>query len=90
MAPELIKLEKKYNQKVDIWSFGIFAMEIADGEPPYMNEPQARVLLKIVRNDPPPINNRFSKEFKNFVKICLTKDPAKRPSARELLDHAFM
>lgn len=90
MAPELIKLEKKYNHKVDIWSFGIFAMEIADGEPPYMNEQQARVLLKIVRNEPPPINNRFSKEFKNFVKICLTKDPAKRPSARELLDHPFM
>ena len=38
MAPELIKLEKKYDHKVDIWSFGIFAMEIADGEPPYMNE----------------------------------------------------
>jgi serine/threonine protein kinase len=63
MAPELIKLEKKYNDKVDIWSFGIFAMEIADGEPPYMNEVQERVLMKIVSFDPPSIGKRFSIEF---------------------------
>ena len=38
MAPELIRLQKNYNHKVDIWSFGIFAMEIADGQPPYISE----------------------------------------------------
>ena len=67
MAPELIKLKKNYNHKVDIWSFGIFAMEIADGEPPYINEKQAKILFNIVTKDPPPINKRFSKDFRNFV-----------------------
>ena len=46
--------------------------------------------MKIVRNEPPPINNRFSNDFREFVKLCLTKDPAKRPSAKELLEHKFM
>ena len=60
MAPELISLRKKYNHAVDIWSFGIFAIEIADGEPPYINERQAKVLHNILTKDPPSINNRFS------------------------------
>ena len=48
MAPELIKLEKEYDQKVDIWSYGIFALEIVEGQPPYMEETQERVLYNIV------------------------------------------
>lgn len=36
MAPELIKGAKKYNLAVDIWSFGVLAMELANGEPPYL------------------------------------------------------
>ena len=48
MAPELIKGKKAYDAKVDIWSFGIFALELADGEPPYLDVPQAKILYKIV------------------------------------------
>ena len=67
MAPELIRQEKKYNDKVDIWSYGIFAYEIAEGQPPYFNENQERVLMKIVKYDPPKIDERFSDNFQNFV-----------------------
>ena len=38
MAPELIKRQKRYDCKVDIWSTGIFAYELTNGDPPYIEE----------------------------------------------------
>lgn len=81
MAPELIRGERSYTTKVDIWSFGIFAMEMADGDPPYINEPQGRVIFNIVKKDTPPIGQRWSAQFRDFVKQCLVKDAHNRPDA---------
>ena len=38
MAPEIITGKHLYDNKIDIWSFGIFVIELANGEPPYINE----------------------------------------------------
>tara|TARA_B110000285_G_C14662883_1_gene396840 strand:+ start:310 stop:429 length:120 start_codon:yes stop_codon:yes gene_type:complete len=38
MAPELIKKQNRYNEKIDVWSFGIFGLEVANGNPPYIND----------------------------------------------------
>ena len=37
MAPEMIRGKTKYEGSVDVWSLGIFALELGDGEPPYIN-----------------------------------------------------
>jgi len=86
MAPELIR-GHDYGIKVDIWSLGIMVMEMAEGEPPYMEFPPLRALFLITTKGIPPLKegDKWSPEFKDFLAKCLTKEVADRPDGTELL-----
>uniref|UniRef100_A0A8C6UGQ3 Mitogen-activated protein kinase kinase kinase kinase 5 n=1 Tax=Neogobius melanostomus TaxID=47308 RepID=A0A8C6UGQ3_9GOBI len=83
MAPEVAAVEKNggYNQLCDIWAVGITAIELAELQPPMFD------LHPMSSFQPPKLKdkNKWSTAFHNFVKISLTKNPKKRPTAEKLL-----
>ena len=95
MAPEVIACDENpdatYDNRSDLWSLGITAIEMAEGQPPLCDMHPMRALFLIPRNPPPRLKSKkWSKKFHSFVEQCLIKDYQLRSSTEQLLKHPFI
>ena len=51
MAPEVIE-QSGHDWSADIWSLGITAIELAEGEAPYQNLPSMKIMMNILKKEP--------------------------------------
>ncbi|XP_061915530.1 mitogen-activated protein kinase kinase kinase kinase 3-like isoform X6 [Entelurus aequoreus] len=96
MAPEVAAVERKggYNQLCDIWAVGITAIELAELQPPMFELHPMRALFLMTKSNfqPPKLKDKakWTDNFHHFVKVALTKNTKKRPTAEKLLQHPFV
>jgi serine/threonine protein kinase len=91
MAPEVIQ-EIGHDSQADLWSTGILALEMAQGQPPFATMHPMRALFKISRAPPATFDEpeKWGTEFRALLARCLVKDPKDRATAEQLLAMPFI
>ncbi|KAL3650507.1 hypothetical protein CASFOL_006910 [Castilleja foliolosa] len=91
MAPEVIRNSSGCSLAVDIWSLGCTVLEMATSKPPWSQYEGVAAMFKIGNSkELPAIPDYLSEEGKEFVRLCLKRNPMHRPTAAQLLEHSFV
>ena len=91
IAPEVFSSNSdNYDEKSDIWSVGIILYKALTKKYPFIGKSDDETVLSILENDyDDSLLMNYSDELKDLIKNLLMKDPNKRPSAREALNHIW-
>ena len=91
MAPEVVSREG-HSFPADIWSLGCLVIEMASGKPPWSNFSNlSREVLKLIAKPKNlPKFPKVSVALRDFIGQCLQREPERRPTAQELMNHEFI
>eukprot|EP00736_Rhodelphis_marinus_P011032 Rmarinus@m.12533 len=91
MAPEVIR-QTGHGRQADIWSLGCTVIEMATGKPPWSQfSTHVSAMFHIaMATEPPDIPDHLSDDAKDFLYLCLKRNPRERPNASKLLEHPFV
>uniref|UniRef100_A0A1J3G363 non-specific serine/threonine protein kinase n=2 Tax=Noccaea caerulescens TaxID=107243 RepID=A0A1J3G363_NOCCA len=91
VAPEVLK--RSYGKEIDIWSAGVILYILLSGVPPFWAENEKGIFDEVIKGEidfetqPWP---SISESAKDLVRKMLTKDPKKRISAAQVLEHPWI
>jgi calcium/calmodulin-dependent protein kinase I len=93
MAPEIF-LKSGHHKPVDVWAMGVITYFLLCGYTPFDRDSQAKETEAIIAGDykfePAEYWENVSQTAREFIQCCLTINPAKRPTAQEILDHKWL
>lgn len=95
MSPEVIRGESSqhFSGAADIWSLGCVLLEMATGRRPWSTlDNEWAIMYNIASGNPPqlPTPDQLSETGISFLKCCFNKDPRRRSTAAELLQHPWI
>lgn len=87
-----VTLVENYDEKIDIYAFGMCLLEMVTKDYPYSEcENAAQIFRRVTTGVKPQALGRVTDpEVLNFIEFCIHANPKRRPSAQELLEHEFM
>jgi tRNA A-37 threonylcarbamoyl transferase component Bud32 len=88
MSPEQANAEN-VTGKSDVYSLGVLAFELLVGHPPFEGSP-LQIVASHMNNVPPRVDDLrsdVSEELATLIARCLEKEPARRPSAEEIVHY---
>nr|XP_024372428.1 MAP3K epsilon protein kinase 2-like [Physcomitrium patens]PNR62436.1 hypothetical protein PHYPA_000860 [Physcomitrium patens] len=91
MAPEVVRQDEQ-GLASDIWSLGCTVLEMATGKAPWSHLANPFVAMFQIgyKDEIPAVPASLSSEAKDFLRRCFERDPRKRWTSGELLEHPFL
>ena len=85
VAPEVL-LNKEYDEKADVYSYGVVLWEILSGEKPFrLVQPTSSIRDVVAKGGRPPIPKDSPIFLTRLIRECWRQEPARRPSFEDVV-----